>query len=206
MTGAYAGLPAGLIWGVRSRSLPLISAPFFLEFVGTPGPNTRARNAVSQPRIGECLMTTDLNTGDGNADALVLARRFWPRALTLVLPRKTGCRLSALVSGGLDTVALRAPAHPIASSLRFLLIAHSVVLPNLILGENVFPELLNRECNGGMLSEALLPLMRGGPERERQLAGLARMTERVRKIEGAPSERAAKIVLAYAERKDKASL
>ena len=57
-----------------------------------------------------------------------------------------------------------------------------------------------------MLCEALLPLMRGGPERERQLAGLARMTERVRKIEGAPSERAAKIVLAYAERKDKASL
>jgi hypothetical protein len=38
MTGAYAGLPAGLIWGVRSRSIPLISAPFFLEFVGARWP------------------------------------------------------------------------------------------------------------------------------------------------------------------------
>jgi lipid-A-disaccharide synthase len=112
--------------------------------------------------------------------------------------------LELALAGTPMVVAYR--ADPIASCLRFLLIAHSVVLPNLILGENVFPELLNRECNGGMLCEALLPLMRGGPERERQLAGLARMTERVRKIEGAPSERAAKIVLAYAERKDKASL
>ncbi|MGB0056281.1 MAG: lipid-A-disaccharide synthase, partial [Methyloceanibacter sp.] len=80
------------------------------------------------------------------------------------------------------------------------------VLPNLILGENVVPELLNRACNGGLWCEALLPRLRGGPEPERHLAGLAQMTERVRKIEGAPSERAAKIVLAYAERKDKASL
>ena len=36
--------------------------------------------------------------------------------------------------------------------------------------------------------------------------GLRAMTERVRKIEGTPSAHAAKIVLAYAERKDRASL
>jgi lipid-A-disaccharide synthase len=89
-------------------------------------------------------------------------------------------------------------ADPIATSLRFLLIAHSVVLPNLILGENVFPELLHKACNGEKLSEALLPLMRDSGERQRQLAGIARVMERVRETGEPPSRRAARIVLAYA--------
>src|ERR1700735_5084982 len=38
--------------------------------------------------------------------ALTLARHFWPGPLTLVLPRKAGCKLSLLVSAGLDSVAL----------------------------------------------------------------------------------------------------
>ncbi|MGC9954417.1 MAG: L-threonylcarbamoyladenylate synthase [Rhizomicrobium sp.] len=46
-----------------------------------------------------------------------LARAFWPGALTLVLPRRDDCRLSLLVSAGLDTVALRAPSHPVAARL-----------------------------------------------------------------------------------------
>jgi L-threonylcarbamoyladenylate synthase len=49
--------------------------------------------------------------------ALQLAETFWPGPLTLVLPRKTDCALSMLVSAGLDTVALRVPAHPIAQRL-----------------------------------------------------------------------------------------
>jgi L-threonylcarbamoyladenylate synthase len=52
-----------------------------------------------------------------NDIALRLAARFWPGALTLVLPRAEGCPLSLLVSAGGDTVALRAPAHPIAQAL-----------------------------------------------------------------------------------------
>jgi L-threonylcarbamoyladenylate synthase len=46
-----------------------------------------------------------------------LAARFWPGALTLVLPRSEGCPLSLLVSAGGDTVAVRAPAHPVAHAL-----------------------------------------------------------------------------------------
>jgi L-threonylcarbamoyladenylate synthase len=46
-----------------------------------------------------------------------LAARFWPGALTLVLPRAEGCPLSLLVSAGGDTVGLRAPAHPVAQAL-----------------------------------------------------------------------------------------
>ena len=49
---------------------------------------------------------------DGRARRLI--RRFWPGALTLVLPRRADARLSRLVSAGLPTVALRSPAHPIA--------------------------------------------------------------------------------------------
>jgi L-threonylcarbamoyladenylate synthase len=52
-----------------------------------------------------------------NATARTLSRAFWPGALTLVLPRRHDCHLSALVSAGLDTVALRVPAHPIAARL-----------------------------------------------------------------------------------------
>ena len=69
--------------------------------------------------------------------------------------------LELAVAGTPMVVAYR--ADPIASSMRFLLIAHSVVLPNLILGENVFPELLNKGLQRReAVSEALLPLMRGG--------------------------------------------
>ncbi len=49
--------------------------------------------------------------------AHALAKAFWPGALTLVLPRSNDCRLSLLVSAGLDTVALRVPAHPVAARL-----------------------------------------------------------------------------------------
>jgi lipid-A-disaccharide synthase len=90
-------------------------------------------------------------------------------------------------------------ADPIASSLRFLLIAHSVVLPNLILGENIFPELLNKDCNSEALSRALLPLMREGPERDEQLTAIASVVECVRESDHAPSVKAARIVLDYAQ-------
>jgi L-threonylcarbamoyladenylate synthase len=46
-----------------------------------------------------------------------LAARFWPGALTLILPRAADCPLSLLVSAGADTVGLRWPAHPIAQAL-----------------------------------------------------------------------------------------
>jgi L-threonylcarbamoyladenylate synthase len=49
--------------------------------------------------------------------AAALAQKFWPGALTLVLPRRKNSPLSLLVSAGLDSVALRAPSHPAAIAL-----------------------------------------------------------------------------------------
>lgn len=63
----------------------------------------------------------DLETARSLVDFTPLAEKlaaaFWPGALTLVLPRKAGVKLSLLVSAGLDTVAIRMPNHPIATQL-----------------------------------------------------------------------------------------
>jgi L-threonylcarbamoyladenylate synthase len=46
-----------------------------------------------------------------------VAAAFWPGPLTLVLPRRPASRLSLLCSAGLDTQAVRVPAHPLAHRL-----------------------------------------------------------------------------------------
>lgn len=46
-----------------------------------------------------------------------LAEAFWPGPLTLVLERQPDSALSDLVTAGLETVAVRVPAHPIAQAL-----------------------------------------------------------------------------------------
>src|SRR5882724_797907 len=52
---------------------------------------------------------------DVDSRALVLMERFWPGPLTLVLPKKP--IIPDLVTAGLDSVALRVPAHPVALTL-----------------------------------------------------------------------------------------
>ncbi|HVV63495.1 MAG TPA: L-threonylcarbamoyladenylate synthase [Pseudolabrys sp.] len=46
-----------------------------------------------------------------------LATAFWPGPLTLVLPRRPGAAVSDLALAGLDSIALRVPAHPVAHEL-----------------------------------------------------------------------------------------
>jgi len=52
-----------------------------------------------------------------NEHALSLVKKYWPGPLTLVLPRQKNCELSLLVSAGMDTVAIRVPANPLAQAL-----------------------------------------------------------------------------------------
>jgi L-threonylcarbamoyladenylate synthase len=52
-----------------------------------------------------------------NETAQTLAESFWPGPLSLVLPKRPEGRIAELVSAGLDTIALRAPAHPVAQAL-----------------------------------------------------------------------------------------
>ncbi|WP_156256051.1 L-threonylcarbamoyladenylate synthase [Sandarakinorhabdus oryzae] len=46
-----------------------------------------------------------------------LAAEFWPGPLTLVLPRRPDAPVALLVTAGLDTIALRCPAHAIMQAL-----------------------------------------------------------------------------------------
>ncbi len=49
--------------------------------------------------------------------AVLLAERFWPGPLSLVLPRRPGSPVSLLAGAGLDSLAVRVPAHPLALAL-----------------------------------------------------------------------------------------
>jgi Putative translation factor (SUA5) len=47
-----------------------------------------------------------------DAEAEALAAAFWPGPLTLVLPKRPDCGVADLALAGLDSVAVRVPAHP----------------------------------------------------------------------------------------------
>ncbi|WP_445500637.1 lipid-A-disaccharide synthase [Microvirga sp. G4-2] len=78
--------------------------------------------------------------------------------------------------------------------LRPLIKAQSIVLTNLVLGENAIPELIQEDCTPETLAAALLPLLSDTPERKRQEAALQRLDELMRIGDEMPSERAARIV------------
>jgi L-threonylcarbamoyladenylate synthase len=78
--------------------------------------------AKERPRFNPLIVhVRDLDEaelhGELNELARALAERFWPGALSLVLPRKQTSPLSLLVSAGLDTVALRVPSNAVAQKL-----------------------------------------------------------------------------------------
>src|SRR3954468_22169811 len=60
-------------------------------------------------------MARRIATFDPRAERL--AARFWPGPLTLVLPVADPAAVCDLARAGLDTVAVRAPAHPLAHEL-----------------------------------------------------------------------------------------
>lgn len=49
--------------------------------------------------------------------SLRLAEAFWPGPLTLVLPKAPQCPVSDLATAGLETIAVRVPAHPVAQAI-----------------------------------------------------------------------------------------
>jgi len=55
--------------------------------------------------------------GRFDAAAETLATTFWPGPLTLVLPKRPDAGIADLALAGLDSVAVRVPAHPVARAL-----------------------------------------------------------------------------------------
>jgi L-threonylcarbamoyladenylate synthase len=70
--------------------------------------------------------------------AIALAEAFWPGPLTLVLPRAEGCPVAELATAGLDTVAIRVPAHPVAREI-LRAFGGAVVAPSANLSGHVSP-------------------------------------------------------------------
>ena len=78
--------------------------------------------AKGRPRFNPLIVhVTSLAEAEGlavfNAASLRAAAQFWPGPLSLVLPRRSDSGVSLLASAGLDTIAIRVPAHPIALTL-----------------------------------------------------------------------------------------
>jgi len=94
--------------------------------LGADATNPRAVAAIyaikNRPRFNPLIahvrdLDEALAHGDLHPLARVLAAAFWPGPLTLVAPRRTGSAIAELACAGLASVALRAPAHPIARAL-----------------------------------------------------------------------------------------
>ncbi|WP_456717144.1 L-threonylcarbamoyladenylate synthase [Bradyrhizobium sp. USDA 4353] len=76
----------------------------------------------------------------GRFDAMAerLAAAFWPGPLTLVVPQADGCPVADLATAGLETVAIRVPAHPIARAL-LAAFGGAVVAPSANISGHVSP-------------------------------------------------------------------
>ncbi|MBN8980825.1 MAG: threonylcarbamoyl-AMP synthase [Rhizobiales bacterium] len=70
--------------------------------------------------------------------SLRLAKTFWPGPLTLVLPKTDDCAICDLATAGLDTIAVRVPAHPIALDILRAL-GKPVVAPSANISGHVSP-------------------------------------------------------------------
>ncbi len=78
---------------------------------------------------------------------------------------------------------------------RRLIQVPSIVLPNLILGENAYPEYLQEQAEAATLAAALAGIVDDSAERRRQLAALDRLNDRMILPDGAkPSEKAAQAI------------
>ena len=91
---------------------------------------------------------------------------------------------AALVASGTATLELALAGVPMAvaykvstleSLARFFIDVPSIVLANLILGENAIPEFVQEDCTPPRLAAALQPLVQSGMGRSRQIDAFARL-------------------------------
>lgn len=114
---------------------------------------------------------------------------------------------AALAASGTVTLELGLVGTPaivaykvdvVISHMRFLLKAQSVVLANLVAGENIYPEFLQENATPEKMARALIPLLSHSTERTKQVEALARVSERIATGGRRPSALAADVVLDYA--------
>lgn len=106
--GGLVAFPTETVYGLGAHALDSTAVGRLFEVKGRP---------ANDPLIVHVAGIEDLATlvADIPDVARELAKRFWPGPLTLVLRRSAA--VPAEVTAGLDTVAVRVPAHPVAHAL-----------------------------------------------------------------------------------------
>lgn len=107
--GGLVAMPTETVYGLAADATNDRSVAKIYEAKGRPSFNPLIVH------VSDVAMARRYATFSPFAESLASA--FWPGPLTLVLPRRRESDLSYLVTAGLDTVALRAPAHPRARAL-----------------------------------------------------------------------------------------
>jgi len=106
--GGLVAFPTETVYGLGANALDASAVDRIYAAKGRPSYNPLIVHVASAARAQDVVSTwPDL------ADQL--ARAFWPGPLTLVLPKRS--IVAAGVTAGLDTVAVRVPAHPVALAL-----------------------------------------------------------------------------------------
>ncbi len=113
---------------------------------------------------------------------------------------KSGTTTLELALAGVPMVAAYRGSFLEAKVARALVNIPSVILANLVIGENVVPEFMQDDCTPQSLADALVPLLSDTPERRRQLEAFAKLDTIMEIGSRAPAARAADIVLELARR------
>ncbi|MCC6728677.1 MAG: threonylcarbamoyl-AMP synthase [Chthonomonadales bacterium] len=106
--GRLVAFPTETVYGLGASALDAGGVAAVFRAKGRPPRNpliVHVEGAAAARRV----------TANWPESAGRLAERFWPGPLTLVLPR--GSAVPDAVTGGGDTVAVRAPSHPVARAL-----------------------------------------------------------------------------------------
>lgn len=104
--GGLVAIPTETVYGLAGSALMAESAEKIFAAKGRPSDNPLIVH-IAVPEDAERFAYT-------NETYYALARRFMPGPLTIILPKKDCIPMS--VTGGLDTVAIRCPAHPVANA------------------------------------------------------------------------------------------
>lgn len=104
--GGLVGLPTETVYGLAANALDGQAVAKIYVAKGRPSFNPLIIHCHSFDQAAELV--------EMNADARAVAEVFWPGPLTLILPRKAGCKVSDLAGAGLPTLAVRVPKHDAA--------------------------------------------------------------------------------------------
>ena len=107
--GGLVILPTETVYGLAADAADPRAVAAVYEAKGRPSFNPLIAHVAD--------VATARQVARFNDRAEALAARFWPGPLTLVLPVADEAAVCDLARAGLDTVAVRAPAHPLAHAL-----------------------------------------------------------------------------------------